>query len=780
MLSDESAQSSEEGSGLHSPVFGAAYIPPHGDNFRYQYDQTDVQHATANFAPRYDYSLPLNVQQPPHLDALELPTSTVQHAAFSSPSFPLSPRSQPALSFPVSASANTRRPPLPMHGVRQLDYRFLASSDDSRRLPGEPPHDQHYLRPSGLPAASNIHNVSPPAPVPSAQPTEPSTSSVASSSKTPRKEVSSVVIACNQCRSRKIRCDSKRPTCNNCARRSNTCAYDAAPKRRGPDKHPGTRQRRPKKRATEEPLPAVSKRRRTVTDRLGDSRELPPANVKENMSAEGRSSSNSQRQTDRSLDVQAHGSGPPLLSAAENRSSANTDILLKLDVNTFHSATTSSQKYDLSSPRNNESDKKLQWDAILTSYDLKSITEAFAYLYNDGAHWFSFLNIDHFLQCLYDDKERIHIQPAFIFSGMALATLMKSSEKGLGAKGREDALQLFGSAQTALSKSYSAGWVDVKLAAAAFIMALFESSLHPLYSPDRLVAALHDLDDIIRTHMLTQRDATNPLVSKFPPGTVPTILETVSLGRATPKSCSCIPPEVHSDPNINQTFPLPWNSTWTADEIAAEECRRICWNSLALISNYNTLCVCFNKEPLNFWLADSGNYAIFFPGEVIDHVSPAFAESPHSMSPKESIWALYCRSMLLWNFCNRLIWGNIAVEDRAEYSTEAMNETMSLQDSLDAHHCNLNTVIIYRCREFIHNARFTITRALRSILGFDQSVSPRPFFNRRQAEDWVLWQRQIIDRADSDLVLHDVVDKPGSMWTRRPYYVTWYSNQLAM
>ncbi|KAJ7092979.1 hypothetical protein B0H15DRAFT_1020996 [Mycena belliarum] len=66
----------------------------------------------------------------------------------------------------------------------------------------------------------------------------------------PRRTTTTAVIACRQCRARKIRCDSTRPHCANCARRADgpACAYDPAPKRRGPDKRPGTRQRRCKPR----------------------------------------------------------------------------------------------------------------------------------------------------------------------------------------------------------------------------------------------------------------------------------------------------------------------------------------------------------------------------------------------------------------------------------------------------------------------------------------------------------------------------------------------------
>ena len=47
-------------------------------------------------------------------------------------------------------------------------------------------------------------------------------------------------------RTRKIRCDGAKPVCHNCGRRStgnNECTYDPVPKRRGPDKTPGARQR---------------------------------------------------------------------------------------------------------------------------------------------------------------------------------------------------------------------------------------------------------------------------------------------------------------------------------------------------------------------------------------------------------------------------------------------------------------------------------------------------------------------------------------------------------
>ena len=119
------------------------------------------------------------------------------------------------------------------------------------------------------------------------KPTQPAPKPAGNGAKTrpPRRSSANGVVACRQwyvgnqtrfmfrlmttlhSRARKIRCDSTRPGCDNCARRSSQCEYDAVPKRRGPDKRPGTRRRSCKKRPIEgEETPAVRKRRKTETE----------------------------------------------------------------------------------------------------------------------------------------------------------------------------------------------------------------------------------------------------------------------------------------------------------------------------------------------------------------------------------------------------------------------------------------------------------------------------------------------------------------------------------
>jgi len=92
---------------------------------------------------------------------------------------------------------------------------------------------------------------------------------------------------------------------------------------------------------------------------------------------------------------------------------------------------------------------------------------------SDAPQWFCFVNLDHLRNCLYDDEKRIHVQPAFIYSGLALSALMKSSEKGRGSSGRDAAMRLASLAQSTLTASYRSSQIDVKLAGAAFVSVRF-------------------------------------------------------------------------------------------------------------------------------------------------------------------------------------------------------------------------------------------------------------------------------------------------------------------
>ena len=81
--------------------------------------------------------------------------------------------------------------------------------------------------------------------------------------------------------------------------------------------------------------------------------------------------------------------------------------------------------------------------------------------------------------------------------------------------------------------------------------------------------------------------------------------------------------------------------------------------------------------------------------------------SPMPLTSKESIWALYCRSMLLWCYTVGLREGpqpsgQLLEDQRADDAAEAWQEVHAIEDSLDAHKCNLDTGLMVATREYFH------------------------------------------------------------------------------
>ncbi|KAF8153666.1 hypothetical protein BJ912DRAFT_1014320, partial [Pholiota molesta] len=737
IMSEEGHQSSEEGSGLHSPVFGAPY-PTHGDSFRY----SDVQH---NMGAQYDYGQSL-AQQPPILHDIELPnSSSAQRVTFSN-HYSLPPRNQLGIDFSIQPPVTSRIPAAPQP-TPHVDFRYSPPTE--RRLPGGPSHEHSYTRP--------LETLRSPAADASTSPRE------------SRKEISSVVIACRQCRSRKIRCDSTRPVCNNCVRRSNPCEYDAVPKRRGPDKRPGTRQRSCKKRPADGSAPPPPKRKRptTTTERPTEQRELPPSRVKENLQQEPkRLSPTASRHLERHHQHQdPHYPHPHLHPNSTQAPQSPTDLRMpsdpdhykhdisasyrrpqsymydqgsytkssyprQLDVNTLQFPDTHHRNLPIPISPSIETEQKQWWDKILKTHDI-----------NDIAAELSFLEQSRLLR----EDERLRIQPSFILAILAMAKLMKSSSMEDGLIGLQHAMMLAQDAHTAFETALQANWVDPCLPKLLFLT----------YSA-RATDALITLDNLIRSINLTIVDKNDHDVSLFSPNRVPMIL--CDSGYDDYAEHAQDPSNHYS----SRPYMLPWDPMWNPDESD--------WKKLGYVAR----CEAFNEDAPRFFICDPANFALLFPGEVMDRLSPAY-RTTDALSPKESVWGLYCRSMLLWNFCNRFRTPS-QDEERAEQAQEAFLEAQALEDSLNSHQCNLDTTLIYTTREYIHNTRMLVAQALRSFHGLETSKStPGPIFKRKQAEDWCTFPffflRHLYSRTTSPAA-HQL--------TRRPYRINWFINQLAI
>ncbi|KAK7048512.1 Zn(2)-C6 fungal-type domain-containing protein [Favolaschia claudopus] len=394
-----------------------------------------------------------------------------------------------------------------------------------------------------------------------------------------------VYVACVQCRTRKIRCDGAKPVCHNCGKRSSgssECNYDPLPKRRGPDKTPGARQRVARK-STDGG--GTRGRRRTSSADAQD--YVPGQSSNQSQQSFAFPSPSSSEQSPEEYVVSPHEAriDPPFLSPCPCHGlthcpSSGTGVLgqtlpgpqitVPLGTNSLNILLSSPidapvSRSFISEYETNDDDpgihinstitttivgqptldfsRKTWWDNLLvlyqspTSMRLESLTSAqriiairrissdIRFLFHCSSYWFSFVHIPTFFTNFYDPVKRDMLQPSLILSALALGVFFRSSEIELGQRGRERALMFREEAQSALEASLNAGWVDDTLAQAAWLLALFEVCANPNHTSERSSSAMVTLDSIIRSLSLTLVDLDEPSTSTFSPGKVPAVAD---------------------------------------------------------------------------------------------------------------------------------------------------------------------------------------------------------------------------------------------------------------
>lgn len=186
------------------------------------------------------------------------------------------------------------------------------------------------------------------------------------------------------------------------------------------------------------------------------------------------------------------------------------------------------------------------------------------------------------------------MQPGLVFACLALAMLVRSSEIELGASGRTHALRLRDAAQSHLHESWNLQWIDLGLAEAAMVLALFEISAHPQHDDASVEAALILLDKIIEALRLTVIDTCDPDTLDHSTG-----IPTVAHPRPPLKQCECT--------TATWSFPPAWDPSWSEAEVKSEETRRLCWSALILVANHTVARAAEQREPLDLFLVNPSN-----------------------------------------------------------------------------------------------------------------------------------------------------------------------------
>ncbi|KAJ7872779.1 hypothetical protein B0H14DRAFT_3562092 [Mycena olivaceomarginata] len=413
------------------------------------------------------------------------------------------------------------------------------------------------------------------------------------------------------------------------------------------------------------------------------------------------------------------------------------------------------------------------WDAFLRSYSLREIATDLNFLYTESPVTLSFVNVGFLLETLWSPTKYLTLQPAFILASMALAVLIRSSETERGAAGRERAAFLRHSAQDTLERTWREGvWLDASLAEAALVRIISSPSTKRLRTPSTTptVSRAHFafLDEVISALGLTTIDAGNPDVCRYAPGACPCV------DVQPDAQCACFPPGTPPpDPDRVWSSALPWDPSWGEHEIRDEECRRVSWAALTLVTSFRMECIALTRpdDSQALRICDPSNYLALFPNELYDRNGFGRGRQEGggpTAHPKNAIWALYCRSMLLFNFCSNVVARNTENRDERESQAEALqeswNEAQAIQDTLDGHGC------ICIPWSPICAGRTFPRPAVRK--------SSRPLFNRRQAEEWIYSQAEVVKRAT--MSIQYVSDPRGHHFTQRPYAVTWFYHQLAI
>ncbi|KAL1743770.1 hypothetical protein HDZ31DRAFT_40162 [Schizophyllum fasciatum] len=875
------------------PPLGTENFPDKARYLNHRHDQQRARDQRAGTQAE-DYALPPSVvsQQPPYAHVIQ-PPNTARDGAYSAFSAAYPVTHSP--SMPGSRTADERgfidHEAGESPGAR--DTRFLAP------VPPVPPPEPRVAQldspPLRSPAGGQRTIPIESAPIDIARDVPPSRANPPSArSPVTRRASTNIVIACKQCRARKIKCDSTRPSCHNCEKRQNPCEYDPAPKRRGPDKRPGTRQRACGKRPREDDGERDAKRRRfdhpltiiaepgsaPLTDQGGASTaadythsptEYKPSTTTEYTPAPTEYASAPPEFAPSSpyhsrLAVVTGGLARDQNARAEPTFSRRVGVGSDLPANSrgldratsglsvLTGATNSleSRTHPIDSSRRRRAGIMAQagseWWARFLGTELS--------FRDDTPHWLAFVHIDTLLDDLHNDETRPNIQPAFVLATLALTTLMKSSEAEWGEAGRERALYYHVSAFAHLT---SAVHIDLRLAEAAIIMCVFAMSINPQYTPADFPHALRQADRLIARLGLCARDAADVDVVRFAPRQVPS----VPGGRVTARGqgCRC------ADAGVAIGWPAYDRSEGAKRIVMEEESRRLCWAAVSLAAECAAECVAFGWQVPRYFVGEAANLTLLFPSETTDRANPVF-RSADAPTQKETIRALYCRAMVLWQFTARLgeaggmlsekvsaqngvwagqdsanppsavpfspvtapfspssasgsgdggIWGadhraawsrslreNFGTretqttiqpdspwtpDEQVEAAQEAFGEAQAIEDALELHSCvngpsrhagEMDKVLVYLTREHVFNVRTTVALVLRRLQGL-APPSLAPFPSRRQAEEWVAYQHDAIDRLGTTSQRPSAaLDQTRATLARRPFAAPWLANQLAL
>ncbi|KAF7768132.1 transcriptional regulator family: Fungal Specific TF [Agaricus bisporus var. burnettii] len=638
-----------------------------------------------------------------------------------------------------------------------------------------------------------------------------------------------VYVACVQCRTRKIRCDGAKPVCHNCGRRTsgdNECDYDAVPKRRGPDKAPGARQRlaREVRNQLAGSLSLASRHRRN--------RASSPLKLHKLASSGSSSLSPSSPQSSITLpapfsiplvtDLGTYGSNSPTDTSISPASAypcyrmsscprlEGTDHSVNEIYSTFPHCRPSGLSNSETIPYgtrpipipsytavlNENENERLEnclemvlepslsfardtwWDSLLCLYMSPNSTRLLSLSVSQRATA---------TQDIFSDLQFVFRNSNYWFSFFHIPSFFRGFFDVVGRKQMQPSLVL---ALLTMSIFWQSSEVDNgssgRERALRFrdeAQGALEASVNAGWLDETLAQAawLLSLFEVCAHPLHSTERSYSALVM------LDSIIRSLSLTLVdvdNPHATTFLPGTVPIVQTRNQSEnawcgvqPLPVIGARYIPDSPPEQtyeigcsCKSLTlgarWpftNAHAPIKHSSAM-----LELHDLFIADPSNYALLFSGEAI-------AASP--TSSKNTIWALQDRCFLLWHACIRMRADRrVPDADKAQFATRAWLEADTLEIALNRHTCEIERAFIYQAREYIFNTRLSISYEFQRFIPL-VTTDVNGSFHRHKAEEWLRRQAAVAESFMRGL--HTITGIANNLLARRPFFVFWFMAQIA-
>ncbi|KAF8322153.1 hypothetical protein DL93DRAFT_1264434 [Clavulina sp. PMI_390] len=181
--------------------------------------------------------------------------------------------------------------------------------------------------------------------------------------------------------------------------------------------------------------------------------------------------------------------------------------------------------------------------------------------------------------------------------------------------------------------------------------------------------------------------------------------------------------------SVGFTCSPAWNSDWTDAMIERESTRQVVWGALWLTAYHGSHQAAWGLERTRFGCGKPANFAVLFPGEEL-HLNYGYA--PHK--GKETVWALYCRALLLWNACLEVHDNKPDVDQASAFAVQVWVEVDRITKALDRHPCKTEVGYLWGGRSILQFARMSVTY---NYSRFVPSISAGQVLpERKESEEW--------------------------------------------